>query len=86
MKAWLARFKIYPGSCIAHIAWGTGAGCIGDVNGALLVFGGWAYQFGSGWKKQQRGEIDSVGLDSFDYAIGYLLGRAIKVLLYGDSW
>ncbi len=43
-----------------------------------LLTGGWAYQFGSGWRKQQQGKIDTVGMDCFDYALGYLVTATVR--------
>ena len=81
MKAWFSRWKRYPGSCFGHIAWGALAGYVGGADGLALFMGGLAYQFGSGWRKQQAGEIDSVGLDSFDYAVGFAIGLGVRKAL-----
>ena len=66
MKPWFARFRRYPGSVLGHIAWGAMSGIVGSrdpVSGAALLSGGYAYQFGSAWRKSQLTRIDSVGLD-----------------------
>ena len=88
MKPWFARFRRYPGSVLGHIAWGAVAGLVASrdpVSGAVLLSGGYAYQFGSAWRKSEQGRIDTVGLDAFDYpvgfAIGYAVGNALKVVV-----
>ena len=48
--------------------------------GWALLSGGWVYQFGSGWRKQQQGKIDTVGMDCFDYALGYLITATARKL------
>ena len=88
MKAWLARWKRYPGSCLGHHAWAFPWGVVGawdPATGLTMGLGaGWAYQFGSAWRKSEQGRIDTVGLDAFDYpvgySIGYAVGNALKVL------
>ena len=81
MIPWLKRFRGYPLQCLGHIAWGILAGYVGGVDGLALLLGGWAYQFGSGWRKLEEGHIDTVGLDCFDYALGYAIGVGLKRLL-----
>ena len=83
MKPWFSRFRHYPLSVLGHIAWGVGAGWVGGVDGAVLFSGGLAYQFGSGWRKYSRGDIDTVGMDAFDYAVGYLIGNVARRALQG---
>ena len=82
MTDWFRRFKHYPCSIIGHIAWGTLAGAVGaddPVNGVALLSGGYCYQFGSAWRKNvNTSRIDTVGLDSFDYAVGYGIGYAVR--------
>ena len=53
---------------------------MGGVDGFGLLMGGFLYQLGSGWRKQQAGDIDTVGMDCFDYAIGYLGGVMVRKL------
>ena len=91
MRDWFRRFQHYPGSILGHITWGIGSGIVSTVdpiNGAALLSGGYAYQFGSAWRKTRNRQrmidaglippantgIDTVGLDSFDYAVGYAIG------------
>ena len=80
MRDWFSRFRRYPGSVCGHIAWGALAGYVGatdPVSGTALLSGGYAYQFGSAWRKSESGRIDSVGLDAFDYPVGYAVGYAV---------
>ena len=81
MKPWLQRWKKHPACCAGHIAWGLGSGLVGGVDGFALLCGGWAYQFGSGWRKSETGGIDTVGLDAFDYPVGYVVGLAARKAL-----
>ena len=91
MRMWLSRFKGYPLECLSHIAWGFGAGVLSGIHGgayavpgAMLLAGGWAYQFGSGWRKAgSDGQVDTVGLDAADYAVGYAAGIAAALLWGG---
>ena len=81
MIDWLRRFRHYPGSILGHIAWGAVAGAVGydsPVNGVALLSGGYAYQFGSAWRKVNTSRIDTVGLDAWDYAVGYGIGYAVR--------
>ena len=80
MRSWLRRFKTHPKECLAHILWGAVAGCFPGVEGQALLVGGWVYQFGSGWRKQQQGRIDTVGMDCFDYPLGYLITATARRL------
>ena len=87
MKDWFKRFRRYPGSVLGHIAWGAAAGFVGSrdpVSGAVLLSGGYAYQFGSAWRKSELSRIDTVGLDSFDYPVGYAIGYAVGKVLAGS--
>ena len=86
MKPWFARIRHYPGSVLGHIAWGAAAGLVGSrdpVSGAVLLSGGYAYQFGSAWRKSETGRIDTVGLDAYDYPVGYAIGYAAGKVLGG---
>ena len=77
MLSWLTRFRRHAASVLCHLAWGAYAGAVGasdPVNGAALLSGGYAYQFGSAWRKAETSRVDTVGLDSFDYALGYAVG------------
>lgn len=48
----------------------------------MFLAGGWAYQFGSGYRKAvNTGQTDTIGLDCVDYALGYLLGVAVRIVL-----
>ena len=67
-----------PACCAGHVAWGLGSGLVSGVDGFALLCGGWAYQFGSGWRKSETGGIDTVGLDAFDYPVGYVVGLAAR--------
>ena len=82
MADWFRRFRHYPGSIIGHIAWGAVAGAVGaddPVNGIALLSGGYVYQFGSAWRKNvNTSRIDTVGLDAFDYCVGYGIGYAVR--------
>ena len=75
MRHWFARFKSHPASCTGHIVWGIIAGCLDEP---MLFIGGLAYQFGSHWRKGDK--KDTVGLDCFDYAVGYAIGKIIWIL------
>ena len=89
MRAYFARFRKYPGSCLGHIAWGAMAGYIGSrdpVSGAALLSGGYAYQYGSAWRKSQLARIDTVGLDCFDYPVGYAVGYGAGSALRALGW
>ena len=98
MGPWFVRFRHYPGSVIGHILWGALAGAVGyeqPVNGMCILSGGYAYQFGSAWRKMRARQraieagktpdensgLDTVGLDAFDYAVGYAIGYALRRLL-----
>lgn len=72
---YFGRLKRYPASVVGHVVWGAMAGYVGGVEGATLFAGGLAYQFGSGWRKAAGEGIDTVGMDSFDYALGYAVGH-----------
>ena len=80
MKPWLRRWMTHPADCAGHVFWGFNCGLIGGVDGFALLAGGWAYQFGSGWRKSSTTGIDTVGMDAFDYPVGYALGWAVRKL------
>ena len=79
MRQWLARFKTHPRQCLSHVVWGFGAGVWGDLEGVAILTGGVVYQFGSAWRKSGGdGRVDTVGLDSVDYVLGYVAGCAVR--------
>ena len=44
-----------------------------------ILAGGFVYQFGSAWRKSDGGGyVDTVGLDSVDYVLGYVAGCAAR--------
>ena len=83
---WFGRFKVYPISCILHIAQGAGAG-------ALAATGHWpmaiiwlacyiAYQGLSFARKvNTEGRGDTAGLDAFDFLVGALPAYLAVILL-----
>ena len=82
MTSYFKRFRHHPLGCLSHILWGILAGILGGIDGTAFLAGGWAYQFGSGWRKSQvEGQVDTVGLDCVDYAIGYILAITLRVVL-----
>ena len=82
MKGWLKRFKTDALNILGHIAWGMLAGVLGGIDGTAFLAGGFAYQFGSGYRHVvNEGKADTIGLDCVDYALGYIIAVVIRVVL-----
>ena len=74
---WFSRWKVYPASCLGHVAQGGGAGVLGALGhevAALVWFGGYvAYQGLSFARKvNTEGRGDTAGLDAFDFIVGFI--------------
>ena len=94
---WFSRFKMYPKSVIGHIAQGAGAAlCVavpmamgggpaltaGITTAAIWYLGFRDYQFGSAKRKEiNTGRTDTMGLDTYDFIVGFL-PIAVGSLLY----
>ena len=79
---WFSRWRVYPWSCAGHVTQGIAAGALAGAGhhwpAAVWFTGYLAYQFGSGARKAvNRHETDTIGLDSFDFTVGFLPGYAI---------
>lgn len=78
---WFSRWRKYPGSIIGHMAQGAACG-VAAAYGHHWPAGVWltaslAYQFGSGARKWSAvGHPDTMGLDTIDYAVGFIVGYA----------
>ena len=82
MYAYFRRFKTDALNICGHYLWGLIAAFLGGNDGAVFLAGGWAYQFGSGYRKAiNTGQTDTIGLDSVDYALFYLVGVIIRFIL-----
>ena len=71
--SYLDGWRQFPQSCLGHHLQGVAVGVlIGSGEPALMMAGGlyalgyFAYQFGSAWRKDVTGKIDSPGLDVID--------------------
>ena len=73
---WFSRWKKYPLSVIGHIAQGAASAILASTDhefAALIWASGFtAYQFGSFARKSQSGRGDTVGLDTFDFVVGFI--------------
>ena len=82
MTDWFRRFRIYGWSVAGHIAQGAACGAAAAYGhhwpAGIWAMGYLAYQFGSGARKWAAvGHPDTMGLDTMDFAVGFVPGYAI---------
>ena len=82
MGAYFRRFKTDALNILGHYIFGLLAAFLGGNDGIAFLMGGWAYQFGSGYRKAvNTGETDTIGLDCVDYALAFFVGVTIRFIL-----
>lgn len=83
---WTGRFRVYPWSCLGHIAQGAAAGVLAAY-GHHWPAGVWSVGFGAyqglsfARKVSQEGRGDTAGLDAFDFVVGFLPGYAAAAVV-----
>ena len=85
---WFGRWRRYPWSVAGHIATGAACGVMAafDWHWPAAVWAGafFAYQFGSGARKAiNRRETDTMGLDTYDLAVGFVPAYCIARTVLG---
>ena len=83
---WFARWKAYPLSVLGHIAQGAVAGIAAAAGltpmWVVMLVGYLAYQFGSGARKAVNTHAtDTIGLDAFDFAVGFVPAYILTLLV-----
>ena len=74
---WFNRWRRYPEACIGHLATGAGCAAFAATGHEFAAFAWLACYIGyqaMSWarKKDLEGKGDSVGLDIYDWAVGFV--------------